>query len=594
MIRIRRIELLLGMFLAAVLLAGCQRIPEKSERASNDWSRGEKLGVASLSNQVGLATDSAGENIYLVWIAERRQPPADVLHWVRLDRAGRTVAEHDLPIAADRPAQVKVVLDPRGVLHLTWLARSDGIPCLFYAPLDVSGQLLGAEPRMLSIPTALVGSYAVGPHPAGGLDVFWSAREGQGAGLYYTRWGEGGQTTVENLSLGRQGFGPAFRTDSGGAIHLTWQEEPEPGEYHTYYALYDSRARTLAKPVEIAFFPVSTGLAAYPPVLGLTQDQVYIFWSLERRGGGLTPPTASSYYVAFPLGKPEAAGQPRGVNIPETRRISYERMASSFPVHALGRVAEGSLPSQFLYLPTATQGQATELATAFSVQITSRTQNIVQIILAIWSQGELQGYQVAGQTRSISLRPILISDERNDLHLAWIDTAGFGAYDVYYANTSAEARAHLNRVTLQDALAALLSVAWVLVQSIGFLPIVLAWGFLPLALLAIYSMMRPEGDLARRGPRVVLVLAILLYTAFKYLFRPGWLAALPLPEGLPMALATALIYAAPVVISILAGLATWWYSRRHENASLWPALGLFVGCDVLLTLALYVPGILAE
>jgi len=192
------------------------------------------------------------------------------------------------------------------------------------------------------------------------------------------------------------------------------------------------------------------------------------------------------------------------------------------------------------------------------------------------------------------MRPVFFEDAQGDLHLAWIDVAGFGVYEVYYASTSAEARANLNRLTAQDVLASAFNFLWGIVQALSFFPIILVWIFVPLLVIILYSFLRVEGDLARLGPRIMLVVSLLLYTIFKYLFRPNWLAALPLPPNLSPGLSDALIYTAPLLISGLATVATILYIKRREYPSLLPSFGFFVACDALLTLLIYVPGIVAE
>jgi len=69
---------------------------------------------------------------------------------------------------------------------------------------------------------------------------------------------------------------------------------------------------------------------------------------------------------------------------------------------------------------------------------------------------------------------------------------------------------------------------------------------------------------------------------------------LPLPPNLSPGINDALIYAAPVLISGLAGVAMVIYIKRREYPTLLPSFGFFVACDALLTLLVYVPGIVAE
>jgi len=179
-------------------------------------------------------------------------------------------------------------------------------------------------------------------------------------------------------------------------------------------------------------------------------------------------------------------------------------------------------------------------------------------------------------------------------HLNWIDTAGFGRYAVYYAATTPEARQNLNRLGADDVMAALFGVAWGLAQAASFFPIALVWFFPPLVVLALYAFIRAEDSLERVGSRVMLAVGGLLYIASKYVFRPNWLSALPLPRGTPAGLANALLYLAPLLITGIAVVLTWLFVRRRPYVSLLPTFGVFAVSDALLTLLVYVPGILAE
>ena len=112
--------------------------------------------------------------------------------------------------------------------------------------------------------------------------------------------------------------------------------------------------------------------------------------------------------------------------------------------------------------------------------------------------------------------------------------------------------------------------------------------------LSIYLFIRAEGGLSFRSSQIVLLVAILLYTGGKYLFRPNWFAALPLPRDLPQYLADWAIYTVPFLITGAAGLVTWFYVKRRPSATLLLAFAIFAGTDALLTLLIYVPGMLAE
>lgn len=583
----------LVLILSALLLVGCQMATAKSERVSQDWSRGERLGQSVVNDRVALATDATGENVYVAWVREYEINEAEFLHFAHLDGAGRILSSRDLSIGTDRPSQVEIAVDDQDHVHLTWVDRLADSRQLFYARLAPDGDL-ASYPRPVSLAELTAESYTMGATPAGGIDIFWGVKEGEGTGLYHCRLGSWGDIVEENRHLRASGFDPAFRTDREGALHLVWQEQPSYWERVIYYAPFNSEERTLGASAALASFPAQIGVATHGPTLGLAGEEAYVFWSLERRGGGLVQPSAESYYVTFPLGRPESAGKLRRVHVPDVRHPRYAETRGRFNLGRLASNAESPFPSRFVYMPWTTQGHGDELAVAFAIQLSGRTRNAIQTALTLWSRGEMKGYQIAGKTRTSSLRPRLVADSENDLHLIWIDTAGFGAFDVYYASTTQEARDRLNRITSEDVVAAIFGVAWGIVQALSFIPLALAWVFVPLALIALYVFVRAEGSLSLQGPRVVLVVAILLYSGFKYLFRPNWLAALPIPRGLAPDIANIVTYIAPLVISALACAITWLFIRRRESASVLSAFGVFAFSDAIITLLIYVPGVLAE
>jgi hypothetical protein len=589
--RIKR-ALILGLGLLVVILSGCQAATARSDRVETGWSRGENLGQAALNNRIGMAVSPQGDQLTLVWVREDSSSGQHRLRLVQLDRAGQAQLSHDLAIETTNPEQVQIFLGQAGTVHIFWIDGLRGERQLFYAQVDAEGALV-TSPAVLSLSGASVSSYSLDQDERGETDSFWASREGQNVGLYHTHIAADGQISAQSQPLNTEGFDPAVRSDREGRLHVVWYEEPEFNEYKLRYAIYDATRNSLGPAIDLSSFPTGLGLTAHHPALGLTTTDAYVFWSLERRGGGRTEPMAESYWVSFPLGQADQASRPRDVNVSPLNHPDHRTTLGGFDTGNWVVSTEDTLPSTFVYLPSPIRSQPEMLPVAFSVQLEGRTQSIVQIAVTLWAEGEMKGYQVAARTRTTSLRPVLAADQEN-LHLAWIDTAGFGQYDVFYASSSPEVRANLGRIMFSDIIAAVMNVAWGVAQAMSFVPIALVWAFLPLLVVSVYAFIRAEDDMARRGPRVVLAVAIVLYVAFKYLFRPNWLTQFPLPHNTPPNVAATIMYSAPFAISMLAGLATYFYVKRREAASLFPTLAVFVGTDILLTLLIYVPRILAE
>jgi hypothetical protein len=535
-----------------------------------------------------LEVDAASGEAYVAWSAEEGETSR--LRFVHLDSAGRVLTQRNLPFDVSAPSKVRLAASEAGGLYVAWIDSFAEGRALFWASMNEEGDQTSL-PTHLSPSGAVVDSHTMGRGGDGSVHVFWGVAEGEGKGLYHARLvgDDAGSSTL----LRERGFAPAFRVDATGTIQVAWQEEPSFGERSIHYATFDAQGATLRAPHELASFSAPLGVIIHGPELGLTHDAAYVIWSSEVRGGGLTLPAAESYYVTFPLGQPQMAQRPQGIELPATTDPLYQTVDTAFNVRQLAPAR--TLPGAgFVYMPSAIRTSEEALPVTFAVELVGRTRSIIQPVLTLWSEGEMQSYQIVGKTRNVSLRPSLLADAANNLHVFWIDSAGFGAYDVYHASTAPAVRARLNRITGRDVIAAVFDFAWAMAQAVSFFPLLFAWVSMPLALIALYSFISAEGSLALWGPRIVLAVSILLYVAFKYLFQPNWLGALPLPRRLSLAVSNALMYATPFVISGLAGGITWLHARRQERPSLFPTFLVFVVSDTLLTLLIYVPGILAE
>ncbi|NLG26558.1 MAG: cbb3-type cytochrome c oxidase subunit I [Chloroflexi bacterium] len=579
----------LTALLALVLLTGCSAAVRRSDRPSDDWSRGVRLGQASLNVQMGLATEASGEHSYLVWIA--REQDGNVLRFARVDRAGKVLVEKQLDVAPTVIGRAELAIDALGQLHLFWTARSEHVYQIWYALVDDQGNLV-TPPAALPLGEAAALDVAISPDAQGACDLFWLADEASGK-LRHVKVGADGGLLEPDTALRDSVTEANVRRDRNGVLRVAWMEEPTPGEIKAYYATYDAGARTLLGATELGRVSGATGLVQRGPELGLAGDYAYVLWSVERRGGGLTQSSSETFYSAFPIDQPELAGKVRQVLITVESRPAYQT------AQALGQTRQLAPPATFvfggrsIYMPATPQQHRDELVTSLAVNVQGRTRDTVQVMTLFWAQGELRGYQLAGKTATASLESAIAVDAANNVHLAWIDTGGFGRYDLYYAGTAPEARANLNRVSLGDVLGVVMNLGWALTGSLAFFPVAFMWITIPLAVVAIYLVISAEGDLMRRGPRIMLAVGALIYLLLKYASESSWLVLLQLP-GLPEWLSAVLVAIAPLLVGGLAALVTWLVMRRREYLTLFRVFVTWTALDALITFLLYVPILMIE
>jgi hypothetical protein len=385
------------------------------------------------------------------------------------------------------------------------------------------------------------------------------------------------------------GENPYAQVDNSGTLHLVWFWEASPQVKELYYTTFTTPEIVRKEGIKLAEFSVGTGSILYGPVMGFDTKYVYIFWSIERRGGGLSGAGAESSYISFPLKRP-SPGIPMQILLPDADRPDYIRYKGAYNYSELAHVPPGIVGSGFIHMPAATRGQRDELAVFLSTEVRRRFEGEIQLAMAIFKGGELFGYQLVAKTGSVSLRPNAVA-YGEDLHLTWIDTAGFWRYDVYYASTSPGVKAWLDKRRPRDVLIGAIGILWGILSGIALLPLVLVWGLLPCIFIAIFYIFSAEESLKDKRVKVVLGIAIILYLIVKIVLSPSFLLYIPFLERFPSRLSSFLAFGMQLSILSLALAAMYVYLCRSERPSLLGAFITFVLADAFLSISIYSIGI---
>lgn len=583
-------QLLLALLaICLLLMSGCSTAYERTKKPAGDWSRGLLLGESHIRQAVALEID-AERRVHIVWI-ERLSDQEESLHYARLNRQGQVEIDQPLGIDLPRPRGPRLLADGANRLHLALLSRADDTQELYHAHID--GQGRPGEPVRVSSQGETVNTFQLYLSPDGEIAFVWGSEPATGQrGVYHAVLR--GAETVSPILLLDDAIEPyvlVTRPETGDATtHLTWLRRTGFSARDVYYATLQGTELMPPQGQRISSFQYAESAAYQAPVIGLDTDHVYVIWSVQNLGGGLTPTAADTYYVSFPLGAPRP-GDARAVKLPQEHRPRYADHTGPYQFDRLVPLSPDVYTTDFINAPAVVQRQEDELPVVVSLIIESASKQFMQLAMTVFADGDPVGYQLANETSNASVLPTLVADGDANLHLAWLDTAGFRLYKVYYATTASEAKEWLDRVTVEDVARGAADLAWGILSAIGFLPLTLMWNAPALVCLVLFYLVTRQELLDELGAKIALGLAFVIYVAVKILFLPGLLSAgTPFVHLVPDALESALTTGIPILVLLLALLGLAVYLRRStDTPSLFKAYLVFAFIDSVLTAVLYAP-----
>ncbi|MFQ5578244.1 MAG: hypothetical protein ACE5G8_14785 [Anaerolineae bacterium] len=573
-------SILISFFCLAFAVSGCGSDAQKGFKPSPDWSRGVPVGQ-SVAGSVGLATEGSGERVHLVWPVqaegERR------IRYVQLNRAAAPVINRELALPSGRLRLPRLLAASDGRLHLFWVNRmpDNAQNELWHVVLGTGGELAGPA-ALLSAPETSVGTYDAAAGSGGGAVVAWD--DEQAGGIYLLRLNREGDVQGSPAAISGAGSSPSLRVDSADGVHLAWRE----GRYFFY------SGPASAGGVQVVGVQLGTGDSLVGPEVGLSEGWVYVFWSvlsrLHEQAG-----TAFSEFVAFPAGAP-AMSTPARLPISNLEAPPYskytvsaregEASGASYQLVRPEQAGGAGASSEFVHQPYAVQGERNALAVAVSSRQQLRYNQVVQVAVALFEAGQFKGYQMAAKTESLSRQPVAAADAAGNLYLAWRE--GAGGDEVFFATTAPESRAVIDRLGGGDVADALLRGGFESIATVALFPLALPLVVPGLVLLFVVALVGGRDSLTGLGPWLLLLVAVGLYQATKFMFLPDALTYVPFSAWIdvPAGWRFPLRIGVPLASLLIgAGVAGWMWRRRTQSMLVFYLLLTLT--DVLLTMAVY-------
>ncbi|HUX75252.1 MAG TPA: hypothetical protein VMY40_01275 [Anaerolineae bacterium] len=571
--------LAVGLTLLLLVATGCGLAPATTPRASDRWSNGKLVGIATLNNQVALQVDDVGHS-FMVWVGLEHK-----LNFARLNERADVVVQQPLDLRTDSPLKPQLRMDATGQMHLTWLDKRERGLQLFYARLSADGAVV-QEATALSPPEWRAAHSSMVLDPVGRtVQVFWSDNVYSRPGCYHAALDWSGEVVVPAEMLIQDGILPVAQVDRQGFVHLAWRVESEAERPRFHYAVYDPQRRALGSDIVASEPLVQMGLLGGPtagatfdgPWLGLDERSVYLVWVLEVRERGDV--RDFSFYQAFPQPtlSPRDVADTFDYPLPE---VTGGAVYVAFPG------ADPSMTGQPWFL----EGHPAHQVLACFTQVSGPGgSEMLQIAAIDVGPGQITGHEIVNASRGASLQPNVAVDPSGNLHLAWIDTAGFSRYQVIYASTLPQAREALNRVTAYDVVDKILSGAMYVLSSLFFAPLVLVWMFIPIGWLLVFALITGESEISDPRGRRALVIALILHLGAQLFLFPDLLARFPFGSLLSPSLGFLVgRWIFPLLLAGLSAGVAWVTLKRGRGQSIFAPYLVFAAVDSFFILVIYV------
>lgn len=559
------------LFLLLLFLASCSGVQQRAWLDAPGWKRGVAVGRMLVPDAATLALDDEG-TLYSLLISD------DGPTVVALDRRAERLWERSLDLDLQRPDRPQLVWDG-AQLRLFWI---DG-ERLYAATMDTTGTLR-EEPQPIS-GEAPVATYDLATD--NGRVAVWFAGSRRDPGLYAL---DPDDPSSAPRLVDEEGIRPQIAYDAQGHLHAVWTQYPSgAGEARFLYAGSDAQQ---ASGVVVLETPVSVTSTMEGASLGIEGETAYLFWSVVVRTG-LGAGTATTEYVTFPLGQPQAATTPQRLYVPSSAELPYGdapadgplRAGERAPLDAGGRATPLSLEANDVIVDELVVAARSTVAYQLRKEASQAT-------LVFLDEGAAQGYQLLSFSRTATSSPYVRSDGDGYLYATWLEPAEPSGYRAYFASTAPDISSALQELRPADVQQMVVESIFGLLAGAVLAPFAaILWLIAPLIVLGLTAFMRREDEgLISAGTALSLALALAAFLAVKGLTLPGFNEYVPFSAWIPILpdwLGAVLQWSVPLLITLVALVVAWQLTFRRKSQSVLYFLLIYAAADSVLSMAIY-------
>jgi len=579
----------LAVILILLVFTGCTE-RARTPRVLPEWGRAGRVGTMSRAVPVGLMVSPDGDRVVMVWPSQPEGATEEHIHLLVLDGSGNVVVEQNLEPPIMYLQDVQLLASPGGDLHLVWSEGRQGERSVWYASLPSLDSLGGAPLAALDVhrlstvsdaeaDVRSVDWFKAALLPSGEVLVLWK----EGRGRVFARLA--GQSEAREILSGARQID--FQSDAAGRIHIVWLTYETVTELLIYRAMLDTESLTLSPSPQLVTTIDLPGRASPSTVDGLSlsldRTHAYLSWTQQQasQGGGRALLT-----MGLPLDAGAFPGEAQPFQavthfppptVSATGYFAYQNLATA------GGQASGAATVR--QAPATITEQGDEAVMVLPMLFGTRTRREFQPTVIYWQDGVPRGYQALTWTQEPSIHPSIAMDGQRNLYVAWVDLTGRDHYPVYIVST-AEFHDAWQHLTWDDVGAMFVDYASRTASGLVLFPLIAMWFFFPLIWLFV---MLSKGDTyGARGLRILLV-ALLIYEASKYVLTRRVLTYVPMQAYLPPSLTDLLIYGIPVLTLLisfgLVGIIT--LRRAGKNFSVMRTFIFTTLLDAALSLMVY-------
>ena len=569
---------LILILIILVVLSGCVGGQEKARKPSEDFSRGLQL-VEDASSSIGYAVAEDGSSVEIVSTFQKDDGRTG-LRYLRINSKTEIVVNKELNYDFGIYARTPWIFSDGDVIQLIWASRSNTQEGwqLWYARLNKEGDLT-ADPIWVSDGSAGIRDYGLISDQQNGAWVYWEERKPER--IMITRISGSGQISDSPRVLIEKGSDPSIRIGESGEYWIAWRDDSV-----LYFDRLDIHQDLPLAGEELIDLKVNLGNTLEGPVLGLSDQYAYVFWSVLRQTGMLAG-TAVTEYVAFPVNSPEQLRR-QNVSIYPDDKERYQPYQGEFKLSSLiPPPPENYLSTDYVFSPQTSSGPGPVVLSVAATQL-NRLDSYIQVAVGIFEDGKLIGYTLATDTTQISQDAVIEVDSNGFFHILWRE--GAAGEEIFYASTSPEVKDSLDKVVISDLPTLLFSGGLEALTGILLFPFAFPWMALGFLIMIVWRLIQNDENITMPWSIIITIIALVSFQASKLLFLPDILLYVPFSAWLdiPAGVGSVLIYLVPILIFGIGILSAEIRRRKQEDPP--SSLSYFlvvVLVDTVITLGIY-------